>query len=306
MPKWVRGVAIAAGAVAAVAGLVVGGSYVVTRQKLTRRYDIPRELLTVASPEQQDPHRGFAVAVVHACTHCHGPDLGGGVMPELAALGTVVAPNLTRGGLTDKFSNEDWARVIRHSVRPDGTPVLFMPSNHNFLDMTDEDVAAIIRYARTRPPVKRDLPKMRFGAFGYIALATGAVGIETETMDHTTKPYHSEPGITYNNGRHLAQMCTSCHGNDLGGIPPGLGHARPGPNLTTAGPLKDWDEAGFIRFIRTGRTPPGRYLDPQGMPWKAFALLSEEELKSLWKYIHEAPPVDRRVGAPQPAKSASR
>lgn len=307
MPKWVRVAAITLGSVAAVAGVSLGAAYAVTKSRFGKRYEIPKETLTMAPPAEQDTARGHAMAVVHACTHCHTQDLGGGVMPEAADFGTVVAPNLTRGGLASSLKDEDWARAVRHAVGHDGRPLLFMPGNHHFQDMPDEDLAALVQYLRSVPPVRRDLPAQRLSAMGTVLLAMGAVPLEADTMDHTVRPFRREPGVSVANGRHAAQMCMTCHASDMGGIPPGVGVERAGGNLTTSGPLGSWTEEDFVRFFKTGVEPSGRAVDPVRMPWKAFRMLSDDELRSIYAYLRSVPPVQRGTGkkptAPAPAQA---
>lgn len=305
MSRGLRITGIVLGSVAAVVLVALGAVWGLSNRKIQRHYDIPRTMLSVAPPEAQTPERGFAMAVVHACTHCHTADLGGGVMPEVASLGTIVAPNLRRGGgLADTYTDEDWARAIRGGVHADGTPLLFMPGNHPFADMPDEDLAAIIAYLRSQPPLARELPEMELSFAGRLAILSGMAPIDAEHIDFASVPFRRTPGVSVENGRYLAQLCTTCHGSDLGGLPPGFSHARAGGNLTPAGPLKEWTEEGFVAFMQTGTTPAGRSLDPAGMPWKAFGLLTEDEIRSLWRYLEQAPPVDRTVRKPAPTQTA--
>ena len=62
------------------------------------------------------------------------------------------SPNITPGGVVAKYSDVDWVRAIRHGVRPDGRALFVMPSE-DYNRFTDADVAALIAFARTLPPV---------------------------------------------------------------------------------------------------------------------------------------------------------
>jgi len=80
-------------------------------------------------------------------------------------------------------------------------------------------------------------------------------------------------------GGMIALTCTGCHGPFLRGMP------ELGPDLTPAGNLGGWTESDFITTLRTGVTPEGSVLDAQRMPWMQFALLPEEDLVTLWRYL---------------------
>jgi hypothetical protein len=52
-----------------------------------------------------------------------------------------------------------------------------------------------------------------------------------------------------------------------------------------------WDEARFIKAIRTGRHfGESRPIMPP-MPWPAFRNLNDEDLKSIWTYLRTIPPI---------------
>jgi mono/diheme cytochrome c family protein len=57
-----------------------------------------------------------------------------------------------------------------------------------------------------------------------------------------------------------------------------------------------YDEASFIRAMRTGRKPEGTSLLPP-MPWPDFAQLTEQDLKDIWTYLRTLHPVMNPVNA---------
>jgi len=75
------------------------------------------------------------------------------MISEAGPIGTLSAPNLTRGqgGLGATFSDADWVRAIRHGVHADGTTLLIMPSEA-FVYMNEPDVAALVPGFRPRVP----------------------------------------------------------------------------------------------------------------------------------------------------------
>src|SRR6185436_3298983 len=97
---------------------------------------------------------------VAVCTECHGADLGGKVVEDDAAMGRLVASNLTRGrgGLPADYADQDFVRVLTHGVKRDGHSVVFMPVvDYRF---TEDDLGAIIAYVKSVPPVDRTVPTM--------------------------------------------------------------------------------------------------------------------------------------------------
>lgn len=98
------------------------------------------------------------------CMECHTPfgpkgpmldtDLGRGGFTFRGPWGTSIASNVTShaDGLAD-YTDEQVATMITAGVRPDGTPMM-PPMPYPFLArMTADDLAAIILYLRTLPPL---------------------------------------------------------------------------------------------------------------------------------------------------------
>ena len=59
-------------------------------------------------------------------------------------------------------------------------------------------------------------------------------------------------------------------------------------NLTPAGELKTFDEAGFINTVRTCVNPFQRTLAKE-MPCQHYKNMNDDELKALWAYISTVP-----------------
>src|SRR5262245_48297258 len=55
---------------------------------------VPRSIPSDAAAIERGKHMATAMG---SCTDCHGPDLGGKMLQEPSAFGTLAAPNLTRG-----------------------------------------------------------------------------------------------------------------------------------------------------------------------------------------------------------------
>ena len=50
-----------------------------------------------------------------------------------------------------KYTPADWERTLRHGVKPDGRPVMIMPSE-DYNRLTDVDLGALVAYMRQLPP----------------------------------------------------------------------------------------------------------------------------------------------------------
>jgi mono/diheme cytochrome c family protein len=109
-------------------------------------------------------------------------------------------------------------------------------------------------------------------------------------------------------GQRLASMCIECHassgnlpldgskGNMVEGGPPvGVFYA---PNLTPAGPLKDWSDGEIIRAVREGVHKNGRPL--LVMPSEGFYGMGDADVQALVAYLRSQPAVQRDLPEVQP------
>lgn len=289
----------------AIGSVALTAIYVVSAFRLDRRY-----LVTVApAPVSTDAgaiERGRHIALTRGCLHCHGDDLGGATVLDNALIGKLSGPNLTRGrgGLPPEFMNQDWVRAIRHGVRPDGRPLVLMPSAE-FATLSKNDFADLLAFLGAAPRVDRATVPIRLGPLGRILLITNKFPLAADLIDHGRVQANEEPrAVTAAYGRYLAVACIGCHGPNFSGgkIAAGPPDWPPAANLTTIadGPLAHWTEADFIATLRTGRTPNGQELNP-AMP-RTFGHLTDEELQAIWKYLRTLPPAitGQRMGTTMP------
>ena len=124
-----------------------------------------------ATPARLARGRYIVEAEAH-CMHCHSDrdwkTHGAPVLPGLLGAGwdvpwadnhmpgPVFAPNLTPDPETGLGAVPDdaVARAIREGVSHDGRALFMMPWQ-NYRDLSDEDVASVVAYLRTLPPVKK-------------------------------------------------------------------------------------------------------------------------------------------------------
>ncbi len=273
-------------------GLVLlgaGGTYGASEYRLRRTYRVTAHPIAAAPGTAGDlVAHGRHVATVRGCTDCHGANLGGRVMIDVPAVGRFVGANLTSGRRVP-LTDADWERAVRHGVRRDGTPLIVMPANE-FTGMSDEDLAAVIAYARSLPPVVTPLPANRVGPVLRALSVAGQASVAAAQIDHA-KPHPARvaPAPTAGYGAYMATGCTGCHGAGFGGgkIPGAPPDWKPAANLTPAG-IGHYTEADFIRALRTGRRPGGAPIDT-AMPWKMTREMTDVELRALYAYLRTLP-----------------
>jgi mono/diheme cytochrome c family protein len=261
--------------------------------KLHGKYVVPVETITVPTDEASIA-RGEHIATIRMCRHCHLDDLSGQAAGAPILI-TLSVPNLTSGagGVGAVNTDEDWVRAIRHGVGHDSRGLVLMPSSVWYY-LSDEDLAALIAYLKSLPPVNNELPKTDLGPVGRVMLMLGQLPPEIVpnviSIDHDgPRPVSPEPGVTAEYGKYLAATCTLCHGSNFNGqlISEG-GPKYLAPNLTRGGELHAWSEEDFITTLRTGVTPSGHKLIDV-MPWKYFGQMTDDELKAVWLYLQSLP-----------------
>jgi mono/diheme cytochrome c family protein len=237
----------------------------------------------------------------YACGECHGRDLSGGVMIDDAAIGRLLGPNLTggAGGRTAGFRPADWDRIVRHGVKPDGTPAL-MPSV-DFRQMSDQELSDIVFYIRSQPPVDHLVPAPKLGPLGKVLVATGKFTLSADLIGshstpHPPTPPEAAPTVVF--GRHLANTCTGCHRDDLGGGPIIGGDPSwpPAANLTQdPSGVHGWTFAQFETAMREGKRPDGGVLRaPMSNVVRYAKNMTGVEMEALWNYLRSLPPVPSR------------
>jgi mono/diheme cytochrome c family protein len=263
--------------------------YLVTEAKINRTYDIPPQNIAVPTGAAAIERGRHLAQSVFLCSLCHGPDLSGHVLFEDLLTGRLAPSNLTsgRGGVGQTYSDEDWARAIRHGVLKNRKAGVSMLSNV-FYHISDSDLGAMIAYLKVLPPVDNEFARTRLGLMGRVFLLQqeGSL-LPAITIDHNAPHPASPPiGVTAEYGHYLAGVCVNCHGDNYAGF---TGKDSP-PNLTPAGDLARWSLDDFRRTLRTGTTPQGKALNPENMPWKLVGQMTDDELQAVWLFLQSLPP----------------
>ena len=282
----------------------------------------------VASTDPAQIARGEYLfhAVAH-CSICHTPkddfwhhddprqlSPKGGHVWEVPPLGTLRSANLTsdeRTGLGG-MSDPDLARLVKYSVDPDGqVPPLMMAVG----PMDDRDVVSLMSYIRSIPAVENQVEPTELSAIGKVLISvvlSGFTAPRDATLVEPFVPESDTPSIE--RGAYLANgpaYCFGCHSSvDPSGTMTftdrfgGCAAADPDPedpamelcavNLTphpTVGAMRGWTEDDFVDRVRRGRA-----IDSSPMPWENYRLMTDADLRSIWRYLQSLEPIGRDAG----------
>ena len=267
-----------------------------TEYRLHRTYQIDVAPVSLPSDAASIERGRHLATTVTMCAACHSasldkPNMAGSIFLDIPPA-LLAAPNLTSGagGVGGRYSIADWVRTIRHGVRPDGTPLVFMPTP-NFYHLSDADLGAIIAYIKSLPAVDNQPPASQVYPLGRALMAAGQLDLPAETLDHAAPRIEAPPpGRNVPYGRYLTSIstCRDCHGANLSGGPIDEPGAPPAPNLTPGGALRGWSEADFINALRTGIRPGGSELRAP-MPWQIAGQMTDDELGAMFRYLQSLP-----------------
>ena len=293
-------------------GLVVvatatSGLYL-AEQKRNRHIDIkPRPV--AYTTEAQTIERGRYLYASRGCADCHGAQGTGREFVNDGKGTRIVGPNITPAGVVARYQPEDWNSVIRHGVKPNGRPLLVMPSE-DYNRFTNDDLSALVSYVRQFQPRQGleavvDLPRPAWVLYGL-----GAIPDAAARIDHQLAPSRPVPaGVTVANGQYVANMCIGCHGATLAGgkIPggppdwPAAADIRPGTDSDNSTLARYPNAASFVAMLRTGKRPDGSAI--QVMPFESLGQLSDVDAQALYLYLN-APAGSVKPGTPAPTEGS--
>lgn len=236
----------------------------------------------------------------YICADCHNEDLGGKLFFQDDKLGTIYSANLTSGtgGVGKSYSDQDWVRSIRHGVTPAGRALFVMPSA-DFANLSEQDLGSLIAYLKTLPPVDRQSKATELKTMAKVIAALGGFGdvFAAEVIDHKA-PLPANP-VRNNSavyGDYLVKIsgCRTCHLTNLGGGKSPDPHSPMVPDITPSGNLGKWEAAQFIQTLRTGKTPEGKELQAEFMPYKQFKAMPDQDLEAIYNYLHSLPAANKK------------
>jgi mono/diheme cytochrome c family protein len=298
-----------------------GGAVYVESTYLRDFSSVPLPSIQASTDPEVIARGEYLVHAVAHCSACHSSvekmkdrkldqtELTGGYVIEAGPFGSFIPTNITSDPETGIGSVSDGlvARAIRHGVDRNGRYAPFMGLAVG--DMSDEDLTAAVSYLRTLPPKKHATKADEWGPIAKLL---------TKSFNPRVDPRleHVASGTTsLARGEYLANgpaLCSGCHTQTdpmngfavVGAKFSGEPAAEPDPmdpafefvvpNLTPdpeTGVMAAWSEEFFIQRFRTGRLLKG-----SKMPWDNFQKMTDEDLKSLYRYLRTLAPVKKFIG----------
>jgi len=289
--KWIGGLALLLVLIGG--GLVIASNLLFDRKR-ERVVTLDIKGVTVVSDEAALA-RGKYLFASRGCGDCHAANGVGRVFIDDPASGFVVrSPNITPGGVVAKYTDVDWVRVIRHGVKPDGRALFVMPSE-DYNRFTDADVAALIAYARTLPPVAGEGASFSVPLPVKALYAAGVIKDAAEKIDHSLPPATPvAEGVTAEHGKYVANLCLGCHGPGLaGGKIPGGPPDWPAASNLTPGPgtvMTAYDTADKLKaMFRSGKRANGTPIAV--MPFDTLRELNDTDVAAVLAYLKTLPPL---------------
>ncbi len=223
--------------------------------------------------------------------------------------GKIVAANITSDPETGAgaWSDDQLARAIREGVGHDGRALFpFMPYPH-FHEMSDEDLASVIVYLRSLPPIHKQRPPTQL---------IFPVKYLIRTVPQPLDAPVPEPDLSTpeKRGKYLVNIagCSDCHtpqdthGQPLPGMEFAGGFILDGPwgRVASANITPDpsgipyYSLAMFTQVMRTGYVG-ARKLN-QIMPWETYRGMTDEDIAAIFSYLKTLKPVRHRVDNTEP------
>ncbi len=268
-------------------------------------------------PTQARLERGkYLVNSVMGCLGCHSEAdlskpgappaetrLGAGTRWADANLPWVVAPNITPDKETGagNWTDDVLARAIREGIGHDGRALFPLMPYPNVRSTSDEDLASVIVYIRSLPPVRNELPQISIP----FPLSFFVKNVPEPVTAPVPAPDQSTPVAR---GAYLVKMgsCADCHtpqerGQPIAGLDFAGGFVLQGPTGVVASAnitpdpsgIPYYDENLFIHAIREGKVG-ARHLNA-AMPWWFYGKMTEDDLKSVFAYLRTLKPVRHKV-----------
>jgi mono/diheme cytochrome c family protein len=292
-PHWARriGTTIAGVAVLGVAAFFV--AVMLGERKMQRRIAV--EVAAVKPRDDaQGLERGRYLYLSRGCTDCHGIDGGGKAVVDDGKGMLIMAPDITRGpgGVVAAYRDVDWTRAIRHGIKPDGRPVMIMPSE-DYNRLTDQDLGALVGYVRQMPPAQGRAAVIQLPMIVKALYAVGAIQDAAAKIDHRLPPAAPVPeGPTVEHGAYVANACIGCHGPRLDGgrIPGAPPDWPPAASLRSGtGPMKAYvDAKAFGDMMKSGKRPDGSAISGV-MPFLSLKEMKDIDVQALYLYLRSLP-----------------
>jgi hypothetical protein len=255
----------------------------------------------------------YLANAVAICFHCHSErdwTTPPGGLPAAGRLGggrvlhpgfRLTFPNITPDRETGAgtWSDHDFYRALTQGIGHDGRTLYIEMPYLQLSQLSDEDLASIIVYVRSLPPIRNALPKSEIPK---------AVMAHMKPLPPRLRGFSADLSTPQRRGAYLvlAAACTYCHTprqneEDL----PGMAFAGGMPfqgawgNVASANITPDpsgipyYDEHMFLQVMRTGWND-ARKINPV-MPWPYFREMEIDDLCAVFAYLRTLPPVKHHL-----------
>jgi cytochrome c553 len=272
--KW-TGFVVAALAVVALIALT--WIYFASEREFGRHYTAADHATLSLPTAITDIAEGERIAQLGGCLHCHGEKLTGTVVDDIPHLVRLVAPNISVA--LPAYSDAQLATVLRSGIKPDGSSVLFMPSEM-FRHFSDQELARVIAYLRTVPATPDGIQeRTQVRILGRLIVAKGDYQPPARAIEGLAAPVREYTDDAVSRGRHLAMaFCSECHGQNLEGFAP-----------INAPPLKvaqGYSADQFARLMHEGVALGDRELKLMGSTARArFSKFTADEISAVYGYL---------------------
>lgn len=255
---------------------------------------------------------------VAGCMACHSPhdwtqhdapitpgmEGAGEQMPETGLPGSVNPPNLTPDPETGSgtWTDDQLARSIREGIGHDGRALFPMMPYENLRNLSDEDLASIVVFLRSLPPVRNVVPPTQiiFPVKYLIRSVPQPVTAPVPEPDLSTPEKRGAYLVTIGGCRdcHTPQ---DKHGAKITSLDLAGGFVLGGPwgsvasaNLTPdPSGIPYYSEALFLQAMRTGYV--GTRKLSQVMPWAVYRGMTDQDLLAIFAYLKTVPSIHHRV-----------
>jgi len=260
----------------------------------------------------------YLANAVAACFHCHserdwqtppgglpaGDRLGGGrvLNPGFRLTFPNITPDRETGAGT--WSDEDFFRALTRGIGHDGRTLYMEMPYRQFSRLSDEDLAALIVYVRSLPPLYNVWPRSEIPQ---------TVMAHMKALPPRSRDFAPDLSTPEKRGAYLvtAAACTYCHTprqkeEDLSGMDFAGGMPFQGAwgNVASANLTPDpsgipyYDERMFVEVMRTGHND-SRKINPV-MPWPYFREMTDGDLHDIFAYLRTLAPVKHRLDNAEP------
>lgn len=241
-----------------------------------------------------------------ACGYCHGADSkpgaalsGGRVMVD--SYGEVRVANITPADSgIGSWRTDEVMRAIRVSVDPAGD-WLSEEGHAGYAWLSDNDLFGVIAYLRTVTPVENVVPRRKLS---FLTRNTSGLFDSRSKIPGHVPAVRKSHVLAY--GRYLVDhvaRCGVCHsasddpyepeGYLEGGSPKihfkNSKSVAPSLSFTSSGNNSAWSEEEIVAYLRTGKTPAGRVIDPSDCPTNFYARAESADLAAIARFLKLRP-----------------